>query len=491
MDTPLDNKAIKILSSTPLFKVMNSTQYKNGLNVLSENLRFYYPRILGGTSFVKVQNFTHLLADGVDLRVVRLDEMRKQPNFQIIRSGLIYISNVIHLENSMPLSKPSTYEFLKDAGLQINTDSNLHHIFLHAVKHGFLSIIQYLYETFGPDAIRNRLTHYNLIQIVKSGHSKIYDWIFNLFPIQIRILWKELNLSSRGLVDDIRFIGKDNAFLIKKLSREGLISFSEIKAWKEILFQGNVELFLHLAGDSYRFEPNSESDFSFMVNLVQRNHPSIFHEKGICLKVGIDINRVEYEMLTHCISLAIHHENMPMAEYLIEKASEKSPDDFHICNFMVLTASKKNHINLVNSFLQKLGRDHPYFFDLFTSAVEIAFNYNCHEVIEFFVKEYGSEPDLMNVVFGHAIRTAFNSLPMVKILMERGIDYRSYSESIFEKIIVNPFIHFPDIDIEFFAKYEGIITEEFITKYCSNDSFRREELRLYVVGSMIQNQSKL
>ena len=127
------------LEKTVYYKIIepqenyNGYQFATGLNVRR-----------CGIAFTGIDNIIYFLNSGVEVRTVKLDTTILNPEFIIDKRGSVWVANMVYLSEAMSLSEPSTYEFLKERGLNIANHQT--RIFNHALSNGFLKIIKYLQE---------------------------------------------------------------------------------------------------------------------------------------------------------------------------------------------------------------------------------------------------------------------------------------------------------------------------------------------------------
>ena len=441
---------LQALLKTLLLKVTNAKNnhngfpYQTGMNYLKGSFSFYGECVPGGLYFIEVKRIFDFLMYGVNIRIVRLDKMVCDPSLKIVKDSEKYRSNLIFLEDPMSLSDPATYEFLEGWGLSI--EDNFSKILHHAIKHGFFSVISYLYEKVGALKMALPLTFAMRVYIIKKGNSEIYDYIasrhsesFKEFKVRVD------DIPSEGRICT-KIFSKNNASLIKRLMQEGVLIFSKSIDCSKALIKGNVELFLHFKGLGYDITTNLESNYEFMIKLVKKNDPAIFKN------AGIDISKVESKTIAHCIMKSIKHGNKPMTEFLMKKF----PNLASYKGAILCASVRKNDLEMV----KRLGINRNVDHDLRKKIMKEAFKSYSYEVVEFLIDSYKKREGFLEEALWIVIDSGGTyDLNMIKLLMEKGVDYQRHSREIFKMIVKNP-----SSDNEFFSKYEGIITKEHFDK---------------------------
>ena len=452
------------LLKTLLLKITNAENnhngfsYQPGMNYLKGSFSFYGECVPGGFYFIEIQKILDYLLYGVNIRIVRLDKMMEDPSFKIIRDSEKYRSNVIFLEESMSLSDPFTYEFLRKAGVDI--EAGARKILRHAIKYGFIEIVRYLYELIGSYKMNSHICPSTFSYIVKKGNEEIYDYIISKKYIGYCIPIFYLN------EDDRRIIGKNNTSLLKRLVEDGIVIFGNKSYCFQALIRGNVELFLYLKSIGHEYSVSMESNTQLMYALMIRNSPEMFE------KVGIDISKIDSHTLTDCILKAISFSNEPMIDFLMGKCLDDTV--FRSSNRVLITAVECNDLRLVKKILSIEDLQHTNSnINLQQNIIIIAYMSHCYDVAEFLIDYYIAKGADLVPILELTLMEKIHDLNITRILMERGIDYRKFCKEIFHAIINNPLTN-----IEFFAKYEGIITQEHIDgDYTSNNVDEKDRLK--------------
>lgn len=459
--TPFDPKT---LLSQLLFRVTNETechngfQYKSGLNVLKGRFSSYQSCVEGGLYFTTLSYILDYIDYGVNIRIVSLDKVMDLAGFMICKDDEKYRSNMFFLEEPMSLSEPSTYEFLMIMLLDIR--SYAMPILLHAIKHSFIKVVKFLHETFGEGFMRDLCGSDVISKVIKDGSIEIYDYLCGVHPKIKKIK------SSVYEIDSI--IGRSNVAFIKKLIEQGFdLGHERTNAMVRALQEGNEELFLYLE-ENCKANPgetflqsiqrsiinNPDNLHSMYINFSSKNRPEIFDH------IGFDFGVLPLSVMTQCITSAIFYSNHSMIDYLIEKISDLTFDN----NAILREAIARNNMDLVSKLLLRvspqceklLNKKDPTYrkipVNLQYPILETIIALRRYEIAEYLMDFY-KDPAYLKLILKFACKT--RDLNMIKILLEKGVDYDSNSKAIFNIISTNP-----HCELEFFGRFKGIITEE-------------------------------
>lgn len=450
----------KTLSHVTLFKITNEKenhngyQYKTGLNVLNTRFSKYKSCVPGGLYFASAKNILYYLSYGVNLRLMRLDKVMDLEGFLMVKDENKYRSNIIYLGKPMSLLDPATYFFLEECGAELHYHTT--EIIDHAIKHKALAIIKWFYDVFGSDRLLQQLEWDNLYSVIKSGSHEIFGYLCSHYPHFKELIIHPSNLSS--------IVGPSNCTLLKELIYLGIMNQKTLRGNAIItaLDKGNLEFFLYLE-ELMEKESDLEGTFDQVIKRFISDDPKGLHKLYLRFAkrnplttfehIGFDFDRVSLDTMTDCIQEAIVNKNISLRDYLVGK----SPDLSHNENVIMEVAIRNNDSDLVFKLLDLIGNTKESSYDL----LEVAISSQNYEIIDLLLKH---NRNVDGYLF-HLLKLACekHDLNIIILALDLGVEYGSLAKYIFNAVASNE--HF---DLEFFGRFEGIITVGNITSYEEN-----------------------